>query len=204
MRQTVAIVPVPELKPERDVIRGKPVAPDRLDTHYVKHSVTAEGDGTEHHVVSGMTLVIGGPDDRKELHRMFHMDRSSSKMPADQATASRFKTLTLCADHLVIHDELSMPETDVNIYDSLEEQLAIPLGFQDWDRSAQRKSGNLSISRNPAYHSTPSRSSRAAMSTHWRTLIVPSRHSCTMKALGKAASFGMVHPSSRDWHGGKS
>ncbi len=43
-------------------------------------------------------------------------------------------------------------ESGVNIYDSLEEQLAIPLGFQDWDRSAQRKSGNLSISRNPAYH----------------------------------------------------
>ncbi len=40
----------------------------------------------------------------------------------------------------------------VNIYDALEEQLAIPLGFQDWDRSAQRKSGNLEISRNPAYH----------------------------------------------------
>ncbi len=43
-------------------------------------------------------------------------------------------------------------ESGVNIYDSLEEQLALPLGFQDWDRSAQRKSGNLSISRNPAYH----------------------------------------------------
>ncbi len=42
--------------------------------------------------------------------------------------------------------------TGVNIYDSLEEQLAHPLAFQDWDRSAQRKSGNLSISRNPAYH----------------------------------------------------
>ncbi len=42
--------------------------------------------------------------------------------------------------------------TGVNIYDSLEEQLAQQLGFQDWDRSAQRKSGNLSISRNPAYH----------------------------------------------------
>ncbi|NIM48617.1 MAG: serine hydrolase [Gemmatimonadales bacterium] len=43
-------------------------------------------------------------------------------------------------------------ETGVNIYDALEEQLAIPLQFQDWDRSAQRKSGNLEISRNPAYH----------------------------------------------------
>ena len=43
-------------------------------------------------------------------------------------------------------------ETGVDIYDSLEEQLAIPLRFEDWDRSAQRKSGNLQVSRNPAYH----------------------------------------------------
>lgn len=42
--------------------------------------------------------------------------------------------------------------TKRNIYDELGEQLARPLGFQDWDRAAQRKSGNLSVSRHPAYH----------------------------------------------------
>jgi CubicO group peptidase (beta-lactamase class C family) len=42
--------------------------------------------------------------------------------------------------------------TGIDIYDALEQQLAIPLGFEDWDRSAQRKTGNLEISRNPAYH----------------------------------------------------
>jgi CubicO group peptidase (beta-lactamase class C family) len=42
--------------------------------------------------------------------------------------------------------------TGRDLYDELQAQLAIPLQFQDWDRSAQRKSGNLSISRNPAYH----------------------------------------------------
>lgn len=42
--------------------------------------------------------------------------------------------------------------TGVNIYDALEQQLAVPLGFQDWDRSAQRKTGNLERSVNPAYH----------------------------------------------------
>ncbi|MEJ2204337.1 MAG: serine hydrolase [Gemmatimonadota bacterium] len=42
--------------------------------------------------------------------------------------------------------------TGRNIYDELQTQLATPLQFQDWDRKAQRKSGNLSISRNPAYH----------------------------------------------------
>lgn len=42
--------------------------------------------------------------------------------------------------------------TGRDIYDEIEDQLAVPLGFQDWDRSAQRRSGNLQISRYPAYH----------------------------------------------------
>lgn len=42
--------------------------------------------------------------------------------------------------------------TGRDIYDEVERQLAGPLGFEDWDRAAQRKSGNLEISRNPAYH----------------------------------------------------
>jgi len=42
--------------------------------------------------------------------------------------------------------------THRNIYDELQAQLALPLQFQDWDRSVHRKSGNLSVSVNPAYH----------------------------------------------------
>lgn len=42
--------------------------------------------------------------------------------------------------------------TDRDIYDEIQAQLAIPMQFQDWDRSAQNKSGNLSVSRYPAYH----------------------------------------------------
>ena len=42
--------------------------------------------------------------------------------------------------------------TGADIHDALGEQLAGPLQFEDWDRSAQRKSGNLEISHNPAYH----------------------------------------------------
>ena len=40
--------------------------------------------------------------------------------------------------------------TGRDIYDELQAQLAVPLQFEDWDRSAQRKSGDLSISVNPA------------------------------------------------------
>ena len=44
--------------------------------------------------------------------------------------------------------------TGRNIYDALEMDLALPLGFADWDRSIHRKSGDASRSRNLAYHMT--------------------------------------------------
>jgi CubicO group peptidase (beta-lactamase class C family) len=43
-------------------------------------------------------------------------------------------------------------ETGRNIYDALESDLARPIGMQDWDRSAQRKSGDTTQSRFLAYH----------------------------------------------------
>ena len=42
--------------------------------------------------------------------------------------------------------------TGRNIYDALETDLAIPLGFEDWDRSTHRKTGDTSRSVNLAYH----------------------------------------------------
>jgi len=42
--------------------------------------------------------------------------------------------------------------TGRDIYDEFQSQVAIPIQMEDWDRSAQRKSGNLEVSRNPAYH----------------------------------------------------
>ncbi len=42
--------------------------------------------------------------------------------------------------------------TGKNIYDEIEAQLAIPMGFEDWDKNAQKKSGNSSRSVNLAYH----------------------------------------------------
>lgn len=43
-------------------------------------------------------------------------------------------------------------ESGKNIYDDVEDQLAIPLGMQDWDRSLQRKYRDETISLFPAYH----------------------------------------------------
>ncbi|MBI1898266.1 MAG: serine hydrolase [Acidobacteria bacterium] len=42
--------------------------------------------------------------------------------------------------------------TGRNIYDALESDLARPIGMQDFDRSRQRKSGDLKRSLHPAYH----------------------------------------------------
>jgi CubicO group peptidase (beta-lactamase class C family) len=42
--------------------------------------------------------------------------------------------------------------THQTIYDALERDLALPLNMQDFDRLAQRKSGNLTRSHYPAYH----------------------------------------------------
>ncbi len=42
--------------------------------------------------------------------------------------------------------------TKRNIFDELEEQIARPIGFQDWNRAEQRKTGDLTVSRNAAYH----------------------------------------------------
>lgn len=42
-------------------------------------------------------------------------------------------------------------ETNKNIYDEVEKQLAIPLGMQDWDRSLQIKEGDTTKSRYLAY-----------------------------------------------------
>ena len=41
--------------------------------------------------------------------------------------------------------------TQRDIYDELQAQLAIPLQFEDWDRAAQHKEGNLTVSKYPAY-----------------------------------------------------
>lgn len=42
--------------------------------------------------------------------------------------------------------------TEIDIYDALDMDLAMPLEMQDFDRFAQHKSGNLIRSRYPAYH----------------------------------------------------
>jgi CubicO group peptidase (beta-lactamase class C family) len=41
--------------------------------------------------------------------------------------------------------------TGRDIYDEIQAQLAVPLQFEDWDRTVQHKEGDLTVSRYPAY-----------------------------------------------------
>lgn len=43
-------------------------------------------------------------------------------------------------------------ETGIGIYDALETELALPLGFRDWDRSIHRRTGDSTKSVHLAYH----------------------------------------------------
>jgi CubicO group peptidase (beta-lactamase class C family) len=43
-------------------------------------------------------------------------------------------------------------ETGRNIFDALESDLALPLGFQDWNRAIHRKGGDSTRSQHPSYH----------------------------------------------------
>jgi CubicO group peptidase (beta-lactamase class C family) len=45
-------------------------------------------------------------------------------------------------------------ETGRNIYDDVEARIARPIGFEDWDRARQQKSGDTTKSRHLAYHMT--------------------------------------------------
>src|SRR5262249_59432342 len=39
-----------------------------------------------------------------------------------------------------------------DIYDALDENIARPIGMEDFDRARQKKSGNADVSQFPAYH----------------------------------------------------
>ncbi|PWJ35021.1 serine hydrolase domain-containing protein [Sediminitomix flava] len=43
-------------------------------------------------------------------------------------------------------------ETNKDIYNEIEDQLASPLQMEDWNKSLQLKNGNLEVSKFPAYH----------------------------------------------------
>ena len=88
---------------------------------------------------SGVYLTGSNPGDSRE----FAPERNSKK-PGDYWLYSNWDF------NLAGH--LFEQESGKNIYDDVEDQLAIPLNMQDWDKSLQQKYGDSTISKFPAYH----------------------------------------------------
>lgn len=88
---------------------------------------------------SGVYLIGSNPGDSRE----FAPERNS-KIPGSYWLYNNWDFNL--AGHLF---EL---QTGKNIYDEIENQFAIPLKMQDWDKSLQKKTGDLTISKFPAYH----------------------------------------------------
>ena len=119
IEQSIVLTPRPHLLPEREIIRGKPLVPNPSDTFYFKRSVEKNADGSENHVLSGVTLHIGGAEDINRIHDMYHRDPSSTMpaLPPEQIPwEGHVKNLTFCVDRLILHESFSVPETHVHLF----------------------------------------------------------------------------------------
>lgn len=89
-----------------------------------------------------------------------------------------------------------------SIYDEIQAQLAIPLQFEDWDRSAQHKEGDLTISKYPAYPIWISTRDMARIGHlmlhegHWNGTQVISRD-WARRIVGVVTPLGRMNPTER-------
>ncbi|WP_306535230.1 hypothetical protein [Geobacter sp.] len=128
--QSVVITPVPRLPAERDYIVSHPAQPDPASSLYIHRSVKPNADGSENHLVTGMRVVFDRFSNVNNLHVSYNVDRTG-KLPDAPDPKGTVRSLTLCADQLVIRGELSLPETDVTIF-------ARELVFEDLDSQPGR------------------------------------------------------------------
>lgn len=102
--------------PERDFVDTPRQAPDPAASLYVQSSSQTDADGAESHIVTGMRLVIGGPGDTAGLHRRYHHDASQGGEPDTPSARGRVRRLMLCADEIVVHGLLWLPECHLRIH----------------------------------------------------------------------------------------
>ena len=115
VNQTIKISPIPRVLPERDYVRGKPIAPKATDSLYFKRTIKKVGN-QEEHIISGVTIVIGGPEDLNQLHRYYHKDPLIGMEPINIDETPQISDLTICADRLVIHGSIALPKTNLHLY----------------------------------------------------------------------------------------
>ncbi|MBN1351191.1 hypothetical protein JXJ21_17360 [candidate division KSB1 bacterium] len=126
IRQTITITSIPEIRPERDYVSSYPELPDPSSTLYLNITKQLNDDKSEDHLISGMRVIFDKKDDRNNLFKNYHQDPGEKKLPDEPSPEGTFRNLTICADELEIHGELSLPETNVRIF-------ARKLVFKDLD-----------------------------------------------------------------------
>ena len=114
LTQRVQIVPQPRLPSERHYLVSHPTAPEADSTLYVYTTVTTNPDKSLAHLVSGVTLVFE-PGHHNQLFEKYNVDCSKT-LDDSPDPANTLRTLTLCADRIVIRDTLNLPHTDVKIF----------------------------------------------------------------------------------------
>ena len=117
----------PLSKDERTFISSHPTPPDPSSSLYIQRSTTLNKDGSEDHCISGVQVIFD-PHATNNLHKQYSADHSR-KISDSSDVKGTVRTLTLCADQLVIRGELFLPETNVNIF-------ARELIFEDTDKQS--------------------------------------------------------------------
>jgi hypothetical protein len=110
--QSVMIKP---LRAERGYIISQLTPPGPGATFAIQEKVEINDNQSEDRVISGMRIVFDPHDGKESLYGRYSKNRDDtlSDCPSPEGT---LRTLTICADELVIRGELYLPETNVNIF----------------------------------------------------------------------------------------
>jgi len=114
--QTITVTPIPIIKPERDYVSKYPELPDPSGSLYITITKQVNADESENHLISGMRVVFNKKDDANHLFQSYHKDPGKHKLPDQPTPKGTIRNLTICADKLVVHGELWLPETNVYIF----------------------------------------------------------------------------------------
>jgi hypothetical protein len=105
-----------EVKPERDYVTSNPSLPDPSSSLYLTISKQKNADKSESHLISGMQVIFNPANDENNLFTSYHIDPEKNKLPDNPSPEGTIRSLTICADELVIYGELCLPQTDLTVF----------------------------------------------------------------------------------------
>ena len=102
-----------EIKPERDYVSRYADFPDPSSSLYITTTKQKNADDSENHLISGMRVVFK-KDDVNGLFQKYYP--KVKELPDHPSKKGTIRKLTICANELIIHGELWLPETNVYIF----------------------------------------------------------------------------------------